>query len=90
MHFPEMRWTRALAVSLALPLAACGPSLAPDVTTLSDIVGPDLPGAQGKTVEDQDRIDSAMAGLCRTAVIPADACDLHGERSEARRAELGR
>lgn len=89
MHFPRTLWTPALAVSLVSTLAACGTSLKPDVATLSDIVGPDLPGAQGKTLDDQERIDSAMSGLCSTGVIPREACGVHGQRSQARRDELG-
>jgi hypothetical protein len=50
-------------------------------------VGTELPGAQGRTIEDQDRIDSAVAGLCATTIYQKDLCDLHTMASAARRSE---
>jgi len=77
----------AMLVVSALVLGACGTlPLADAPKTVSDIVGPDLPTAQGLTVTDQDRIDSAMAGLCATRTYDAKVCAAHGRASAARRA----
>lgn len=69
-------------------LAGCGTSpLADAPRTIRDVVGTDLPGAQGLTLKDQDRIDSAMAGLCATKVYDKVTCAAHGVRSNERRAD---
>jgi hypothetical protein len=77
-------WTLALV----LTLAGCGISQPVNVSGLSRVVGDDLPGAMGKTVTDQDKIDLTMARLCRTRVIPQQSCERHTVASAARRAEL--
>lgn len=56
--------------------------------TVKRIVGSDLPGAMGKTIADQDKIDSAMTGLCSVQVYDKKTCAEHGQASEARRDEL--
>ena len=74
---------------VALTLVACGTSTSPSVAPLKEVVGTDLPGAQGKTREDQGRIDSAMAGLCGAGVYKgSDLCALHTKASADRLREL--
>ncbi|MER9665571.1 hypothetical protein [Mesorhizobium sp. M0203] len=51
-------------------------------------LGNSLAGAQGKTVEDQNRIDRTMAPGCAIALYKPAECDRHTTASAARRAEL--
>ncbi|MER9901587.1 hypothetical protein [Mesorhizobium sp. M0130] len=51
-------------------------------------LGSSLPGAQGKTVEDQNRIDHTVAPGCAIALYRPAECDRHTKASAARRAEL--
>ncbi len=86
MNYPTRLSLPAMLVAAASMLVACGPSpLADAPKTIRDVVGSDLPGAQGLTVLDQDRIDSAMAGLCATGTYDAKICAAHGRASEGRR-----
>lgn len=85
-----LRMLPPLMLGLALPLAACGISGPASVSGLSRAVGDDLPGAQGKAVEDQDKIDLTMARLCRNRIVPREACDAHTVASAERRWELAR
>lgn len=51
-------------------------------------VGSSLPGAQGETLRDQDKIDDTVAGGCATGVYKAAECDRHTKASAERRREL--
>jgi len=42
----------------------------------------------GKTIADQDKIDSAIAGLCSVQVYDKKTCAEHGLASESRRSEI--
>lgn len=78
----------ALCFSAALTAAACStlqPVTAPGV---SRAIGRELPGAQGKTLKDQDRIDDTVARSCAAGLYALALCDLHTKASAARRAEL--
>jgi hypothetical protein len=51
-------------------------------------LGNGLAGAEGKTVEDQNRIDRTMAPGCALKLYTAAECDRHSKASAQRRAEL--
>lgn len=86
MHYQRKLSALAMLVGAASMLAGCGTSpLADAPRTIRDVVGTDLPGAQGLTLKDQDRIDSAMAGLCETGVYDEALCTTHTKASAARR-----
>ncbi len=54
---------------------------------MADVVGPYLPTALGATIEDQNRIDLTMAGLCATSTYNRATCEAHDKASaENRRA----
>lgn len=89
MRLRTMQLMPATLCAAALTLAACGTlPLADAPETIERVVGNDLPGAQGKTLTDQDRIDSALAGLCSTGVYDKQKCDTHTRASAERRSEL--
>lgn len=73
-------------VALVLMLGACGTSRPQDVPGLRQAVGNSLPGAQGLTLEDQEKIDDTVARGCKTGVYTGPECDLHTEASAGRRA----
>lgn len=77
-----------LTGSIALMLGACGTLTPATVAGLSDVLGDDLPGAQGLTIADQDRIDGNVARGCAVAVYSARACARHTSASAARRRAL--
>lgn len=72
-------------VALVLPLAACGISQPQDVPGLRQVVGNSLPGAQGLTLEDQEKIDDTVARGCAAGVYTGPECDLHTKASAERR-----
>lgn len=95
MKCPAKLSVLAKLVLVALLLGGCGTSVPLNAkVTISEIVGTYLPGAQGNTSEDQDKIDSAMAGLCASGayeeVQGEDLCELHTKASADRRRSLGR
>ena len=90
MKLKMMRLKPAMLAAVALTLAACGTSPPVDASKLDRVVGTDLPGAQGKTLKDQDRIDSAVAGLCGAGIYGKDLCDVHTTASAERITELRR
>ncbi|MER9471108.1 hypothetical protein [Mesorhizobium sp. M0520] len=47
-----------------------------------------MAGAEGKTVEDQNRIDRTMAPGCAIGLYKPGECDRHSKASGARRTEL--
>ena len=69
-------------------LAACGASNPASVSGLDRAVGQELPGAQGLTLEDQDRIDDTVARGCASGVFRRVDCTRHSGASAERRREL--
>lgn len=73
-------------VGTALALVGCGHSNAVNVSTdqqidtTRGIVGTDLIGAKGETPNDQDKIDSTVAGLCGAKVWTKNECAQHDGR----------
>jgi hypothetical protein len=55
-----------------------------NVAGLSDVLGDDLPGAQGLTPIDQRLIDQTVARGCAGGVFTRAACDRHTAASAAR------
>ncbi|QKC93050.1 hypothetical protein EB230_20900 [Mesorhizobium sp. NZP2234] len=80
--------TLACLLTSALTLAACTTSDVSGVAPLRQAVGNSLPGAQGKTLADQNRIDRTVAPGCAVKLYTRAECDLHTKASAARRAEL--
>ncbi|RWL21992.1 MAG: hypothetical protein EOR57_06050 [Mesorhizobium sp.] len=89
-----MRYARALRPAAllitALLLAGCGTSGVSGVPALRSALGSSLAGAQGKTAEDQNRIDRTMAPGCAIGLYKPGECDRHTKASAERRAELTR
>ncbi|RWD33948.1 MAG: hypothetical protein EOS34_17450 [Mesorhizobium sp.] len=89
-----MRYARALRpaalLTSALTLAGCGTSGVSGVPALRSALGSSLAGAQGKTIEDQNRIDRTMAPGCAIGFYKPDECDRHSKASAGRRTELTR
>lgn len=67
-----------LAGGLMLALSGCGTSGPGSAVALRRIVGTDLIGARGATVEDQRRIDRTAVGLCAGGVWTRQECGQHG------------
>ncbi|RUV90233.1 hypothetical protein EOA60_06765 [Mesorhizobium sp. M1A.F.Ca.IN.020.06.1.1] len=87
MRFP-MASTLACLLTTALTLAGCTTSGVSGVPALRLALGNSLAGAQGKTVEDQNKIDRTMAPGCAVKLYTAAECDRHTKASATRRAEL--
>ena len=51
-------------------------------------VGSTIPGANGETLADQNRIDEHMARACAAGVYTPAECDAHTSAAAARRDEL--
>lgn len=84
-----MQVTRRLAIVASVSaLAACGASNPASVRGLDRAVGQELPGAQGRTLEDQDRIDDTVARGCASGVFRQADCARHSGASAERRREL--
>ncbi|RVD13389.1 MAG: hypothetical protein EOS73_26245 [Mesorhizobium sp.] len=87
-----MRYARALRpaglLTTALLLAACGTSGVNGVPALRLALGNGLAGAQGKTIEDQARIDHTVAPGCAIGLYTPAECDRQTKASAKRRAEL--
>lgn len=79
-----------LIVASVLPLTACGISGPANVEGLSTVLGDALPGAQGKTLADQEKIDVTVARACAANVFNREKCDEHTIASADRRRELPR
>lgn len=79
----------AFCAASALSLAGCTSSQQVAASkerlnsTVRAVVGTSLVGAQGKTREDQEKIDDTSAGLCGAKVWTQSECQRHG--SESRR-----
>lgn len=77
------------ALLSAMILTACTGTSGPvSVAGVRPVVGGELPGAQGLTAEDQDRIDDTMARGCSTEIWTRAECDRHTRASFERRQEL--
>ncbi|RWQ56581.1 MAG: hypothetical protein EOS82_03560 [Mesorhizobium sp.] len=87
-----MRFARALRpaalLTSALLLVGCGTSGVSGVPALRLALGSSLAGAQGKTAEDQNRIDRTMAPGCAIGLYRPAECDRHTKASADRRGEL--
>lgn len=81
-----MRMTPALLLIFATMAAGCSTLPPATVTGLDAAVGDQLPGAQGLTLEDQDRIDDTVARGCAIGIYSPELCDLHTLASADRRA----
>lgn len=78
----------ALLVMSCVLLAACQSSTSSgqgNATIARNLIGTSLPGAQGATLQDQDKIDSTVARACGVGIYSEQACDLHSAASAARR-----
>nr|WP_246259337.1 hypothetical protein [Chelativorans oligotrophicus] len=75
--------TGAASIAAALMLAGCSTSKPVPVTVegLRQVVGTSLIGAQGRTPEDQQKIDETAAGLCGASVWTPSECAKHGRES---------
>lgn len=69
-------------------LVGCGTSGTTSASSFRDAIGAGLPGAQGKTLADQERIDDTVAGGCAIEFYRPSECDLHTTASAERRREL--
>lgn len=85
-----LRFRLAVIFAGVLPLAGCTSTSLPASAVGSSraIFSDALPGTQGKTVADQNAIDSTMAGPCAVKIYTKAECQLHTQRSRARRQEL--
>ena len=86
----KSKLARALLIMTPVTvLAGCGTSGKAPVNflQLSTVVEP-LTAAQGKTLEDQRKIDRTMAGACSSGVLGANQCDEHTKASAMRKQEL--
>ncbi|TPM51123.1 hypothetical protein FJ964_02960 [Mesorhizobium sp. B2-3-2] len=72
----------------AIALAGCGTSGVSGAPALRAAIGSSLAGAEGKTVEDQNKIDRTIAPGCAVEFYTAAECDRHTHASAERRAEL--
>lgn len=81
--------SRRLAIgALAWMLAGCGISQPQNVEGLRAVVGNSLPGAQGLTQRDQDRIDEHVARACPAGLYTRAECERHTRAAAERRAAL--
>lgn len=83
-------WILTIAMLPALLASGCASISGPgDVSGLARVADLDtLATAQGKTLADQDRIDTTMARGCATGLALPARCAAHSEASDARRQEL--
>mgnify|MGYP001793403670 CR=1 FL=1 len=77
-----------LAISNVLMAGSCGTLGPTSVEGLRTAVGDALPGAKGKTRDDQIKIDRTVARLCAANVYERGKCDEHTVASAARWGEL--
>lgn len=86
-----MRLTKlALFLSAVLTVAGCSTLQPANVAGVDRVIGDALPGAQGETTEDQDRIDETVARACAAGLYSTELCNLHTIASAERRAELSK
>ena len=79
----------AKTILLVMLLAGCttSPKAPVNYAELGEVVKP-LVGAQGKTAEDQNKIDLVMAASCGTKIINTSSCRTHTGKSHERLNEL--
>lgn len=68
-----------------LMMAACSISQPVSVAGVDRVVGDQLPGAQGLTISDQNRIDDTVARGCAAGLYSRDLCNRHTFASAERR-----
>ena len=76
-------WPLAFLALIAFGLLGCTGTSAPPSAA---VIGDRLPGAQGLTLEDQERIDDTVARGCAAGLYVREKCDVHTVASAARRA----
>ena len=81
---------QALFLSAALTVAGCSTLRPASVAGVDRVIGDALPGAQGETIGDQDRIDDTVARACSAGLYSTELCDRHTIASAERRAELAK
>lgn len=75
---------------IAVVMVGCSTLQPGSVDGLDRVIGDELPGAKGKTAQDQGRIDSVIARGCATRLFSKDECDAHTDASASRFEELKR
>lgn len=73
---------------IAVTLAGCSTLHPVTVAGLRSSVGNTVPGTNGETLADQDRIDEHVARACAAGVYTRDECAVHTASANARRLEL--
>jgi|GEM_PF-2761092 len=76
---------QVVCLGVVLMMAACTTSQPATVNGVKRAIGQKLPGAQGLTLKDQDRIDDTVARGCAAGIYPVDLCDRHTQASAKRR-----
>jgi len=84
-----MKLIRQVAFLIAASLmAACSTSQPASVGGVDRVIGDELPGAQGVTIADQNRIDDTVARACAAGLYTSALCDIHTVASAERRRDL--
>lgn len=85
------RWISTSAIVCVLTVAGCSSTSTPaNVDGVKRTVRLDgLATAQGKTVNDQAKIDGTIARGCATGLVTKASCRKHTDASDARLKELG-
>ncbi|WP_299297460.1 hypothetical protein [uncultured Tateyamaria sp.] len=78
---------QAMLLSVVSMSAACSGLQPANVSGVDRAIGTKLPGAQGLTITDQDRIDDTVARGCAAGIYSTELCDLHSAASASRRSE---
>jgi hypothetical protein len=68
--------------------AGCSTLQPASVEGVDRVIGDELPGAQGQTIKDQDRIDDTVARACAAGLYSTELCDIHTVASAERRIAL--
>lgn len=71
-------------------MAGCSTSSPASVAGLRQTIGNELPGAQGKTRKDQNKIDDTVARACAAEVFTRDECAKHTKAAGTRIGELAK
>ena len=69
-------------------VVGCTTSVPGNVQGLRQVTGSSLIGSMGKTLQDQNKIDTTVARNCGGNVYTPAECDTHTAASQARRKEL--
>ena len=70
--------------------AGCSTLQLASVEGVDRVIGDELPGAQGQTIKDQDRIDDTVARACAAGLYSTELCDIHTIASAERRTTLAK